>query len=140
MQVQPYLNFDGRCEEALSFYHRALGAEVTSLMRWKEMPNPEPGMMQPGNEDKIMHLSFRVGDATLYASDGRCQGKPNFQGISLTFEAKSDDEAERVFAALGDGGKVQMPMTKTFFASRFGMLADRFGVSWMVMKQLAAPG
>src|SRR5215469_17361159 len=130
MQVQPYLNFDGRCEEALGFYRRALGAEVTSQMRWKEMPNPEPGMIQPGNADKIMHASFRVGDAMLYASDGRCQGKPNFQGISLTFEAKSDGEAERVFAALGDGGQVQMPMTNTFFASRFGMVADRFGVSW----------
>jgi PhnB protein len=131
MQVHPYLNFDGRCEEALDFYRRALGAEVTMLMRFKE--SPEPGMVSPGSENKVMHARFRIGESTVMASDGRCKGQTNFQGISLSLTAPDDAEAERRFAALADGGQVQMPLTKTFFSSRFGMVADRFGVSWMVI-------
>jgi PhnB protein len=131
MQVHPYLNFDGRCEEALDFYRRALGAEVTMLMRFKE--SPEPGMLSPGSENKVMHARFRIGESTVMASDGRCKGQTNFQGISLSLTAPDDAEAERRFAALADGGQVQMPLTKTFFSSRFGMVADRFGVSWMVI-------
>ena len=134
MQVQPYLFFDGRCEEAIEFYKRALGAEVAMLMRFKESPEPpQPGMCPPGSDDKVMHASFRIGETTVTASDGRCQGKVSFQGISLSLTAKDDAEAERLFAALGDGGQVQMPLTKTFFSSRFGMVADRFGVSWMII-------
>jgi len=131
MQVHPYLNFDGRCEEALDFYRRALGAEVTMLMRFKE--SPEPGMLSPGSENKVMHARFRIGESTVMASDGRCKGQTNFQGISLSLTAPDDAEAERRFAALADGGQVQMPLTKTFFSSRFGMVADRFGVTWMVI-------
>ena len=131
MQVHPYLNFDGRCEEALDFYRGALGAEVMMLMRFKE--SPDPGMVSPGSAEKVMHASFRVGETTVMASDGRCKGRPSFQGISLTLTAPNDAEAERRFAALADGGQVQMPLTKTFFSSRFGMVADRFGVSWMVI-------
>jgi len=134
MQVQPYVFFDGRCEEAVEFYRRALGAEVTMLMRFKDGP-PQPDgqcMVVPGSEDKVMHLSFRIGDTTLLASDGRCQGKPSFQGFALSLTTKDGSEAERRFAALADGGQVQMPLAKTFFSSHFGMVADRFGVSWMV--------
>jgi PhnB protein len=131
MQVQPYLNFDGRCEEALDFYRRALGAEVTTLMRFKD--SPDPSMISPGSENKVMHSSFRVGDAVLLASDGRCQAKPNFQGVSLALTVPDEATAERRFAALSDGGQVQMPLTKTFFSPRFGMVADRFGVTWMVL-------
>ena len=130
MQVQPYLFFEGRCEEALAFYRGALGAEVTMLMRFKE--SPDPGMVAPGTEDKVMHASFRIGDTTVLASDGRCQGAPSFQGFALSLTVPNEAEAERLFGALGDGGQVQMPMTKTFFSPRFGMVADRFGVSWMV--------
>jgi len=134
MQVQPYLFFYGRCEEALDFYKSALGAKVEVMMRFKDSPEPpQPGMCKPGSEDKIMHASFRVGDTTLMASDGRCEGKPSFQGISLSVTAKDDGEAERLFTALGTGGQVQMPLTKTFFSSRFGIVADRFGVSWMIV-------
>lgn len=134
MFVQPYLFFDGRCEQALDFYRRALGAEVTMLMRFKESPDPTPpGMLPPGAEDKVMHASFRIGDSTVMASDGRCQGQPSFQGFSLSLSASDDAQAERLFAALADGGQVQMPLGKTFFASSFGMVADRFGVSWMVI-------
>jgi PhnB protein len=134
VQVQPYLNFDGRCEEALEFYRKALGAEVTMLMRFKESPEPPaPGMVSPGSGDKVLHASFRVGETTLMASDGRCTGRANFQGISLSLTVPNDAEAERRFAALADGGQVQMPLKKTFFSSRFGMVADRFGVSWMVI-------
>jgi PhnB protein len=134
MQVQPYLFFDGRCEEALEFYRKALGAEVATLMRFKDSPEPaQPGMCPPGSENKVMHASFRIGDTTVMASDGRCTGQPSFKGFSLAIAAPSDAEAEKLFAALADGGQVQMPLTKTFFSSRFGMVADRFGVSWMVI-------
>jgi PhnB protein len=131
MQVQPYLSFEGRCEEAVEFYHKALGAEVTVLVRFKE--SPDPGMCSPGTLDKVMHMSFHIGDTTLLASDGRCTGQPNFHGFSLTLTVADDAEAERLFASLADGGQVQMPLTKTFFSSRFGMVGDRFGVPWMII-------
>ncbi len=130
MQVQPYLFYEGRCEEALAFYRSALGAEVTMLMRFKE--SPDPAMVQPGAGDKVMHASFRIGETTVLASDGRCEGPASFQGFSLSLTVPNEAEAERLFGALGDGGQVQMPMTKTFFSPRFGMVADRFGVSWMI--------
>jgi len=134
MQVQPYLFFDGRCEEALEFYRGALGAEVTMLMRVKENPDPiPPDMYPPGSDDKVMHASFTIGETTLMASDGRAQGKPVFQGFSLSLSVPNDAEAQRLFSALGEGGQVQMPLAKTFFASSFGMVADRFGVGWMII-------
>jgi PhnB protein len=133
MQVQPYLFFDGRCEEAVEFYRSALGAEVTMLMRFKDSPEPlEPGMVPPGAGDKVMHVSFRIGETTVLASDGRCEGRPSFQGFSLSLTVPNEAEAERLFASLAEGGQVQMPLTKTFFSSRFGMIADRYGVSWMI--------
>ncbi len=132
MQVQPYLFFDGRCEEALAFYRRALGAEVTMLMRWKDHPDPDPAMCPPGAEEKVMHAQLRIGDTVVMASDGRCQGRPAFQGFALNVTAANEAEAGRLFAALGEGGEVQMPLAKTFFSPNFGMVADRFGVSWMV--------
>ncbi|MGB6176384.1 MAG: VOC family protein [Methylocella sp.] len=130
MQVQPYLSFEGRCEEAVEFYRKALGAEVTMLKRFKE--SPDPGMCSPGSLDKVMHMSFQIGDTTLLASDGRCTGQPSFQGFSLCLTVPNDSEAERLFASLAEGGQVRMPLTKTFFSSRFGMAADRFGVPWMI--------
>jgi len=130
MQVQPYLFFDGRCEEAAEFYKRAAGAKVEMIMRYKE--SPDQGMTPPGSGEKVMHMSMKIGDSTVLASDGRCQGKPNFQGFSLSLTPASDTEAKRVFDALADGGQVQMPLGKTFFSSAFGMLTDRFGVAWMV--------
>ncbi len=139
MDVQPYLFFDGRCDEALAFYRSALGAEVTMLMRFKDSPAPdEQVMVPPGAGDKIMHASFRIGDTTLMASDGRCMGKPSFQGFALSLEAPDAAAAERLFALLGEGGQVQMPMAPTFFSPRFGMVADRFGVSWMIIARPAA--
>ena len=133
MQIQPYLFFDGRCEEAINFYRKAAGAEIIMLMRFKESPEPpQPGMVAPGSENKVMHAAFRVGESTVLASDGHCQGKPNFQGFALSLTVSSEAEADRVFNALADGGKVQMPLGKTFFSPRFGMVADRFGVAWMV--------
>ena len=120
MQVQPYLMFDGQCEEALDFYKKALGAEVTTLMRFKD--GPDPAMCPGGAADKVMHAAFRIGDTTLMASDGRNTGHPQFQGISLTITAPDAAAAEKLFAALGDGGQVQMPMTKTFFSPAFGMV------------------
>lgn len=133
MQVQPYLFFDGRCEEAVEFYRKVLGAEVTMLMRFKDSPEPMPGKTPPG--DKVMHASFRIGETTVMASDGQCSGggSASFQGFSLSLTALNEAEAERLFAALADGGQVQQPLIKTFFASRFGMVADRFGVAWMIV-------
>jgi PhnB protein len=134
MLVQPYLNFNGRCEEALTYYRSALGAEVKMLMRFKEAPEPsKPGMVEPGSENKVLHACFRIGETELMASDGRCQGQPGFQGIMLSISVANEAEADRVFAGLADGGQVQMPLGKTFFSPRFGMIADRFGVSWMVI-------
>ena len=134
MHVEPYLFFDGRCEEALDLYRRVLGAEVQFLMRFKESPDPKSA--PPGLGDKVMHASFRIGDTQLMASDGNAKGKPSFQGVSLSLSVADEAEAERKFNALADGGQVQMPLAKTFFSSRFGMVADRFGVSWMIV----APG
>jgi PhnB protein len=130
MQAQPYLFFEGRCQEALEFYRKALGAEVTALMRYKD--SPDPTMVQPGSEDKVMHASFRIGETTVMASDGRCGGHPSFQGFALSLTVANEAEAERLFAAIVDGGQVIMPLTTTFFSPRFGMTTDRFGVSWMV--------
>jgi len=132
--VQAYLFFDGRCEEALEFYRRALGAEISRLLRFKDSPEPpKPGTCAPGSENKIMHATFRVGETTVMASDGRCEGKPAFQGFALSLIVSSEAEAEKRFAALADGGQVQMPLAKTFFSPRFGMVTDRFGVCWMTL-------
>lgn len=131
MQVQPYLFFDGRCEEALEFYKKAVGATVSMLMRFKD--DPDKTMLKPGSENKVMHTQFQIGDTKVLASDGRNAGRPNFQGFALTISANNEAEADNMFAALGDGGQVTMPMTKTFFSPRFGMLSDRFGVHWMIL-------
>jgi PhnB protein len=128
VQIQPYLFFEGRCEEAIEFYRAKLGAEVTMLMRYKESPEPCP----PANAEKVMHASLRIGDTTVLVSDGRCGDKPSFEGFALSLTVSSDAEAERLFAALGDGGQVQMALATTFFSTRFGMVADRFGVLWIV--------
>jgi PhnB protein len=133
MQVQPYLFFDGRCDEAVEFYTAKLGAKVEMLMRFKE--NPEPAANPPGAGEKVMHCAFRVGDTQVMASDGNCAGKPSFQGFSLALTARDEADAKRLFAALGEGGQVQMPLAKTFFSPAFGMVADRFGVSWMVLAE-----
>ena len=131
MQVQPYLFFDGRCDEALEFYKKVLGAKVDMLMRFKDAP--DQSMISPGSHDKVMHAAVHVGDTQLLMSDGRCLGKPNFQGFALTITASDAAEGERHFNALADGGQVQMPLAETFFASRFGMVADKFGVGWMIL-------
>jgi PhnB protein len=134
MYVQPYLFFDGRCEEAVEFYRGALGATDVNLMRFKDSPEPPPAdKVAPGSGNKIMHASFRIGETTVMASDGYSKGKPMFQGFSLSISVPDEATAERLFAALGSGGQVQMPLGKTFFSPRFGMVADRFGVSWMVI-------
>jgi len=130
--IQPYLFFGGRCEEAVSFYRTALGAEVEMMMRFSESPEPMPeGSLPPGFENKIMHSSFRVGGATVMASDG-CGGNANFSGFSLSLSVASPEAAKKAFAALSAGGKVDMPLDKTFWSPLFGMLTDKFGVAWMV--------
>jgi PhnB protein len=131
MQVQPYLFFEGSCQEAIDFYRQVIGAEVLMQMAFKDCPAPEN--LPTGNGDKIMHASLKVGNTEIFMSDGMCGGAPSFQGFSLSLMLEDDAEAARVFAALGDGGTVTMPMAKTFFASSFGMLKDRFGVGWMLM-------
>jgi len=146
MQVQPYLSFEGRCEEALTFYKKAVGAQVEVMMRFSDAP-ADGGMSGEGMSgegcvgpmppaDKVMHASFKVGDSVIMATDGMTSGKPDFKGISLALSVKDDAEAKRMFGALGEGGTVMQPLTKTFFASSFGMVVDKFGVVWMVV---AAP-
>lgn len=133
MQLQPYLFFDGRCEEALEFYKKALSAEVTMLMRIKESPEPQPaGVVPPGCGHKVLHSNVRIGDVEFMASDGHCKGNPKFQGFSLSLILPDQAQADRAFAALAEHGKVDMPLAKTFWSPRFGMLTDRFGVQWMI--------
>jgi len=136
--VQPYLFFEGRCDEAIEFYRQALGAEVTMLMRFKD--SPDPAMAAPGAGDKVMHAVLRIGDTAVFASDGRSQGSPRFEGFALSLTARDEAEADRLFAALAKGGQVHMLLTKTFFSPRFGMVADRFGVSWMVIVESTQGG
>jgi PhnB protein len=131
MFVQPYLNFDGRCDEALEFYRTAVGAEVQFLMRFKD--SPDQTNISPASAEKVMHCSFRVGDSVINASDGHCMNQKKFDGVSLSLSVDTVEQAERYFAALGAGGRVDMPMTQTFFSPRFGMLVDRFGLCWMVL-------
>jgi PhnB protein len=130
MQIQPYLFFEGRCDEAIDFYRRALGAEVLMLMRYKD--SPDPSAAAHGTENKVMHASFRVGDSTICASDGRCTNPPGFQGFALSLTVSDESDAERFFAALAEGGQVDTPLAKTFFSPRFGMVTDRFRVLWMI--------
>jgi len=135
MHIAPYVFLDGRCEEAIEFYRRALGAQVEMLMRWRDCPEPpkDQSMIPPGSENKIMHAQLRIGGTKVMASDGRCAGKPSFQGFALSLNADNEAEADRLFNALADGGQIQMPIAKTFFSPRFGMVTDRFGVPWMVV-------
>jgi PhnB protein len=133
-RLQPYLFFNGRCEEAIEFYRRTVGAELVMLARYKD--SPDTGMCPPGSGDKVMHATLTIGGGTMLLSDGYCSGQLNFQGFSLALAVPTDAEAEAAFAALAEGGQVRMPIAKTFFASRFGILTDRFGVTWKV---LAAP-
>jgi len=131
MQVQPYLFFDGRCDDAIAFYKKTLGAEVDMLMRWKD--SPDKGMCSPGNENKVMHASLTIGETRVMASDGRNTGNPKFDGFALSVNAKDDADADKLFDGLSAGGNVIMPLGKTFFSPRFGMTQDKFGVNWMVI-------
>ena len=133
MDVQAYLSFEGRAEEALDFYKSALGAKVDMVMKFKDAPPEVQGQMDPKSKDKVMHAAFRIGNTQIMASDGYCNGKAQFSGVSLTINATSNEEADKAFKALSDGGKVGMPMGETFFAHRFGTVADKFGVNWMVL-------
>ena len=134
MKVQPYLFFNGRCEEAIAYYKKALGAEVLMMMRFKDNPDrPGPEAVPPALDDKIMHSCLRIGESEVMASDGMCKDDSAFQGVSLSLSVSGEAEADRLFYALAEGGQVQMPIGKTFFSPRFGMVADRFGVSWIVV-------
>jgi len=133
MHAQIYLFFDGRTEEALDFYKKTLGVQVEMLMRYKDAPLEAKEGCAPGTENKVMHSSFKLGDQRVMASDGYAKGNPEFKGFSLSLATKDEAEAEKVFAALGDGGQVQQPLIKTFFSPKFGMVQDKFGVGWMVL-------
>jgi PhnB protein len=130
-KIEPYLCFEGRCDEAIAFYQKALGAEVLAVMRFKD--SPEPNQCSSGSEDKVMHSAIRIGESILMMSDGRCSGKPNFEGISLSVTAADEAESAKLFGALSEGGNVIMPLGKTFYSPSFGMTTDRFGVMWMVI-------
>ncbi|MDR3418183.1 MAG: VOC family protein [Nevskia sp.] len=133
MLIQAYLNFEGRCDEAIEFYRRALDAEVTMLMRFKDSPEPHDGRIAPEAMNKVMHSSLRIGETIIMATDGFGGGKPQFQGITLSLAVADADQAQKRYAALADGGEARMPLAKTFFSPCFGMLTDRFGVQWMVI-------
>lgn len=130
MKIQPYLFFDGRCEEAIEFYRKSLGAKVEVMLRFTDAP--DPAQCQGIDASKVMHAQFTIGDSTVLASDGHAKNNPRFEGVSLNLMVPTVAEAEKLFAALSEGGQVQMPLSKTFYSPMFGMTADRFGVSWMV--------
>jgi PhnB protein len=131
--ITPYLFFSGRCEEALDFYKRALGAEVIQVMRFHESPDPVPeGMLQPGFENKIMHSAFRIQGTTMMASDG-CNDQAKFNGFSLALTLGDENQAKQYFFALSEGGTVVMPIGPTFWSPCYGIVTDAFGVQWMVM-------
>jgi PhnB protein len=138
MAIVPYLFFEGRCQEALDFYRDQLGAEILMIMRYKESP-ASLEMVPLGNDEKILHATFRIGDGEVMASDGMCAGNAAFQGFSLSIPAPDAAHAKRVFDALADGGTVQMPLSETFFSPSFGMVADKFGVGWMVVVPAPMP-
>src|SRR5690349_21178062 len=131
MQLQPYLFFNGRSEEAIEFYKKAVGAKINRIMRFKE--SPDQSMVDPKTVEKVMHADINVGGTNVLLSGGRCQGDLKFEGFALTIYAKDDADAQKLFKSLSDGGQVQMPLTRAFFASSFGMVADRFGVGWMIL-------
>ena len=131
--ASPYLFFEGRCEEAVEFYKTALNAEVGMMMRYKEAPEPPPGPMPAGYENKIIHAQLKIGPTIVMMSDGRCTGRANFSGFALSLMVPTEAEAKKRFAALAEGGQAQMPLSKTFFSPSFGMVMDRFGVLWMVL-------
>ena len=137
MNVEPYLFFNGRCDEAIEFYRRTVGAQATYLMRYRESPEPPtPDMLPPGFEDKVMHANLKFGDMTVMVSDGNRDGGPQFQGFSLALSFPDEAAARTAFAGLSEGGQVAMPLSKTFWSPCFGMLTDRFGLGWMVMVYL----
>jgi len=131
LTVQPYLFFNGRCEEALNFYRESIGADVQIVMRFSDSPEPPPGM-KPGQENKVMHATCRVGATTFMASDGTCDGEPKFEGFCLSITVPNEAEADRLFNSLSQGGRVEMPLMQTFWSPKFGMVEDRFSVGWMV--------
>ena len=133
MKIDAYISFEGRCEEAINFYRQALGAEVVMLMRFKDAPPEAQANMTPGTGEKVMHSTLSVGESTLMMSDGMCTGKGVFNGVSLSLTVQDEDQAQRRYAALAEGGQAQLPLHKTFFARSFGMVADRFGVQWMII-------
>jgi PhnB protein len=130
MPIQPYLTFNGRCEEAIQFYRKALDAQPQMILRFKE--SPDQSMITPGAEEKIMHAALNIGDGVVLLSDGMCTGTQSFEGFALSFTVADEAEADRRFNALADGGQVRMPLAKTFFSPRFGMITDKFGVGWMI--------
>ena len=131
-QVIPYLMFGGRCQEALDFYKTALSAQVDMVMLFNQSPEPAPeGMLPEGFGEKIMHSSFRVGDAVIFAGDGNKEGAVT-NGFSLTLLLSTEAEVTKAFEGLSEGGQVQMPVGKTFWSPWFGMVTDKFGVDWML--------
>jgi PhnB protein len=137
MHIEPYLHFDGRAEEAAEFYQQAVGATVEMILRYQDSPDkPPPGMVPPGSDNKVMHMALRIGNTTLLGSDGACKGKPAFGGVDLALQVSGPDEAKRMFDGLAQGGTVRMALTKTFFSDAYGILVDKFGVTWM----LVSPG
>ncbi|HEU5080977.1 MAG TPA: VOC family protein [Opitutaceae bacterium] len=135
LTLNAYLNFDGRCEEALNFYQKELGAKVTMLMRFKDSPEPADPSCGPIQPDKVMHCSFTIGESVIMASDCNAQGKVKFEGFSLAVAAPDEATVRKMFNALANGGQVCMPLDKTFFSPLFGVVSDKFGVSWMIMVQ-----
>jgi PhnB protein len=141
MDVQTTLNFYGRTEEAVTFYGRAIDAVTLFVLRFRDCP--DPSQSRPGFEEKLFHATFRIGSTEIMASDCGCENPGSdtaFSGFSLALRVETPEKAERFFAALGEGGRIQIPLLKTFFAERYGIVVDRFGVSWKIMAEEQTQG
>jgi len=129
MNVQTYLFFDGRCEEAIEFYKAVFGADLLYSMRFREGP---PNLVTAENEEKIFHATMRFGETVINLSDDLKQERGSFGGFAILAHLDNDASAEEAFESLQEGGRVGMPIQEVFWASRYGIVTDRFGVTWKI--------
>lgn len=137
MKLNTYINFGGNCAEAFRFYEKHLGGKITFMMTFGD--NPDAAKAHPDAKDLILHAAMQIGGTVLMASDAVGEKYQPMRSAYLSLGVDSSEEAERVHAALADGGEIFMPMAETFFAHRFSMLRDKFGANWMIIHQRPMP-
>jgi PhnB protein len=137
MKLLPYLNYGGNCAEAFRFYEEHLGGKINFMMTFSQMPDPK--QIPPGMENGVLHTSMQLGETVIMASDVAPERFQPMRSAYLSLSVDSDEEAERIYKLLEDGGEIFMPIQETFFATRFAMLRDQFGTSWMIVHNRPMP-